>query len=158
MLRDLTYPLGRLAAECHALGRHHHLGTTMAPPIWVLWILFCLLYGAGVLLITLGVPLFRRRIPRNPLYGVRVPATLADERVWYPINAQGGRDLIVLGFGYLGAVTVALRFGGTWPLLGRIFGPLGFLVVGLLIDGVVLWRRANRLAHALRAGSSAPPS
>ncbi|RMG79529.1 MAG: SdpI family protein, partial [Chloroflexi bacterium] len=51
----------------------------------------------GMLLIALAVPLIRRRIPPNHWYGLRVPATFADERVWYEANARAGKELLTLG-------------------------------------------------------------
>lgn len=47
--------------------------------------------GVGLLLVALGTPLVRRRIRPNWVYGVRVPATLADEWVWYEANAKSGK-------------------------------------------------------------------
>jgi uncharacterized membrane protein len=33
----------------------------------------------------------------EPMYGLRVPATFADTRVWYVANALAGRDMVILG-------------------------------------------------------------
>lgn len=33
----------------------------------------------------------------NRWYGLRLPATFADEQVWYDANAVGGRDMMLLG-------------------------------------------------------------
>lgn len=60
------------------------------------------LFGfVGVLLIVLGVPLLRRRVRPNPLYGLRSRAALADEAVWYEANARLGFSQVVLGAGLL---------------------------------------------------------
>jgi hypothetical protein len=108
--------------------------------------------------IALAVPLYRGRVPRNSVYGVRVPATLADDRVWYPINARGGRDLIALSCVYFGAVTGALVWGARRPLIVRFLGSLGLVVLGLLIEVVVLWMEADRLARAIHSQPFTPPS
>lgn len=56
----------------------------------------------SVLLVALGVPLALGKVPPNPLYGFRTPATQNDPELWYPVNARTGLDLIgsglVLGF------------------------------------------------------------
>ena len=51
----------------------------------VLAVVFAL---TGLLLAGLAVPLMRRRVPPNGLYGLRVAATFADEEVWYEANAR----------------------------------------------------------------------
>ena len=60
----------------------------------------------GLTFIALGVPLVRRRIPRNRWYGFRVPKTFASEQVWYDANEIAGRDLVVAG-----AVVAATALG-----------------------------------------------
>jgi uncharacterized membrane protein len=51
----------------------------------------------GLLLIALGYPMSARRVRPNRWYGLRVPATFADETVWYDANAVAGRDAMGLG-------------------------------------------------------------
>ena len=53
--------------------------------------------GIGVVSIVSGLPLARRRVRPNRWYGLRIPATFADEHVWYEANAACGRDLVLLG-------------------------------------------------------------
>ncbi len=106
-----------------------------------------LLLGAsiflGLLFIGLSVPLIQRRISPNRCYGVRVPATLADETVWYEVNARAGRELAWLGTIVVGvgAVLYLLRM----PLWLELV--LWFIVVEGGVVGIVVrsWRLANRL-------------
>ena len=49
------------------------------------------------LLVLLAIPLILRRVPPNPLYGLRVPATYKDDQVWYDANAASGRDFVIFG-------------------------------------------------------------
>jgi uncharacterized membrane protein len=53
--------------------------------------------AGGMLLLVVGVPLARRAIGPNRWYGYRIQATLENERVWYGVNAQTGRHLVVIG-------------------------------------------------------------
>ena len=39
--------------------------------------------AAALLMVGLSIPLILRRVPQNSLYGLRIPATFADESVWY---------------------------------------------------------------------------
>ncbi len=63
----------------------------------MIWPVMGAFVGAGLLFAGIGVPLARRRVPRNPWYGFRVPKTLRDDAVWYPANAYAGRLLIGTG-------------------------------------------------------------
>jgi uncharacterized membrane protein len=51
----------------------------------------------GLLLLALGWQMAARRVHPNRWYGLRVPATFADEKVWYDANAVAGRDMMILG-------------------------------------------------------------
>lgn len=100
--------------------------------------------GTGLLLMGISVPLVRRRVPPNGLYGLRVPATRRDAAVWYEANAQHGRDMMGVG-AFVVACAVALPI--TTPLTAEAYslGMSALLVVGAVGAGGVGWRRANRL-------------
>jgi hypothetical protein len=51
----------------------------------------------GPVLVVLSIPLILRWVPRNRFFGFRVPATGANESVWYDANALCGRHLLLLG-------------------------------------------------------------
>jgi uncharacterized membrane protein len=51
----------------------------------------------GLLMVALAVPLIKRKVKPNGLYGFRVPQTLNDPLVWYAVNAHFGRRLLVTG-------------------------------------------------------------
>jgi len=52
---------------------------------------------AGLMLIGMAVPLVRDAVPPNLFYGLKTPATLADEDVWYAANRFAGGALAVAG-------------------------------------------------------------
>ena len=97
----------------------------------------------GLVLIVLSLPLILRRVPPNPLYGLRVSATFKDEQVWYDANAASGRDMLVLG--------IAVE------LLGVVLSVLGVrdfayaiawtatVALGLVVVTALGWTRANRM-------------
>lgn len=94
----------------------------------------------GPILVVLSIPLALRWVPRNPLYGFRVPATLRDDQIWYEVNAGSARQ-----FGLLGALMVALGF--ILPLGVRTWTLAAIAVVGLGVITLANWRWANRLAR-----------
>ena len=85
--------------------------------------------GFSALLVALGVFLAMGRVPPNPLYGFRTPATQADPTLWYPVNARTGQDLIGAG----------LVLGGLAWLLPRLVPSLSpDVYMGAWTTGIVL--------------------
>jgi hypothetical protein len=109
--------------------------------------------GIAVLSVVVGLPLARRRIPRNRWYGLRIPATFADDHVWYEANAVTGRDLIVLGGVLLLASLGLPPLGITSPAM---YGAAcaGIFGAGSIICTVRGWRLANRLWRERRPGGA----
>ncbi|MEZ5384073.1 MAG: protein kinase [Prosthecobacter sp.] len=63
--------------------------------------------GMGLLLFVLALPLWLKLVPINPVYGVRLPSTMATEKCWFTVNAVFGKQLfwwslLVLGGGIAG--------------------------------------------------------
>jgi uncharacterized membrane protein len=113
--------------------------------------------GLGVLLVVIGWPLARRRVTPNRWYGLRLPATFADERVWYDANALAGRDLVALG---VLLVVVSLGLPAVAGLRGSGFAIVAaaVTVVGSMVITVRGWRAANRLLRERRAVGGVPGS
>ena len=108
----------------------------------------------GLGLIAIAVPMLLRRVPPNPLYGLRVPATYQDEQVWYDANAASARDLIALGVVQvlLALVPPALGWSGESHMM-----MWGFvLTLGAVMVAVIGWRRADRMLKQKRVGASPP--
>lgn len=107
------------------------------------------LFGfVGVLLIALGVPLLRRRVRPNPLYGLRSRETLADEAVWFEANARLGLGQIVLG------ASLLLLAWGLPLLLGLsdtayVLSCLAWLILGVLALCLGTQVAARRMARAI---------
>jgi len=62
----------------------------MIPPV----VVHC---GIGLLTTALAVPLACRMVPMNRYVGIRIPKAFESERLWYDINAYGGKLLLVYG-------------------------------------------------------------
>jgi uncharacterized membrane protein len=117
------------------------MGSVSAEPLFVV---------IGLLSIVTGLPLARRRVPPNRWYGIRLPATFADEYVWYETNAAGGRDLMVLGIIVVGVAVIPPQLA---TLSAAQYAGLcaGVFVVGSSAMVVRAWRLANRLLRERRA-------
>jgi uncharacterized membrane protein len=95
-----------------------------------------------------------RRVRPNRWYGLRVPATFADEQVWYDANAVAGRDMMVLG-AVMVVVALALTRVPGLSLSAYAGVCAGILGVGSLVLAVRGWRLANRLLRERRRGAGA---
>jgi uncharacterized membrane protein len=117
--------------------------------------LILLFIAAGAVIILVSIPLMRRRVPPNALYGLRVPPTFADEWVWYEASARSGRDLVSLG---VLVIALALLLPAASGISTDLFGWVmtGFLVIGALGTAVMGWGRANRLLRQRSADGLAP--
>jgi len=49
----------------------------------------------GILIFLVSLPLVFRKIPMNPVYGVRFKKSFESQENWYKINAYGGKRLMV---------------------------------------------------------------
>lgn len=75
------------------------------------WIGVAVALGTGIIFILVGIPLMRRSIAPNTLYGYRTRRTLSDPAVWYEVNAVSGKHLSILGviLVIVGVIGVAAR-------------------------------------------------
>ena len=62
----------------------------------------------GLLLIGLSIPLILRKVPPNVWYGFRIRLTLDNPDIWYPVNAWGGRHMLVAGLATVAAALLGL--------------------------------------------------
>ena len=97
--------------------------------------------AAGLVLIGLGVPLLRGRVPPNFWYGCRTEKTLSDEKVWYAVNRVTGRDLIVAGAAVVVSALAVFLFG-------RWMNPTHAVIMLL---AVLLLSVAGMAVHSLGA-------
>jgi hypothetical protein len=115
-------------------------------------------FGSGLLLAALAIPLWRRRVPPNALYGVRFRSSLQNDDVWYEVNSQGGRNLLIIAIGYLALLSLTLFLGHTWTIAARLLVPTGFLILALILNTIWLHNAASRLFAEIREGSAAARS
>jgi hypothetical protein len=121
----------------------------------VLWFVEALTFGLGPLFIGLAIPLFRRRVPPNWTYGFRLPSTMADERVWYDMNARAGLHMIVIGIAYCVLFTIIQLFEAQRSVELRLFVPIGFLFLAMVLDVIALGIAAGRQLRRLKAQDAA---
>ena len=99
--------------------------------------------AVGVLVILLALPLYRGKVGRNWVYGVRFRASFASDEAWYAINRYGARQLMLWSslLVILGGVVLLL------PLENRPWLPIALVLLpaALLLPPCVLsYRYARR--------------
>lgn len=62
----------------------------MIPPVAV----HC---GLGLVITAVAIPMVLRAVPMNRWYGIRIPKAFKSDRLWYDINAYGGKLLLLYG-------------------------------------------------------------
>lgn len=91
----------------------------------------------------ISVPLVLRWVPPNGLYGFRVPATLADRRVWYAANAASGGWLLLatVASALFSALYLRGRSGDLAPVV-----PLAFFTFAVLAAAGLSFASLRRIA------------
>jgi uncharacterized membrane protein len=91
----------------------------------------------GPVLILASIPMMFGWLPRNRYFGLRVPATLSSDAVWYAVNARCGRHMFALGL-FMVLLEFVLPVNLRVPTLATV-GTVGFVVIT-----AADWRAANR--------------
>jgi len=96
------------------------------------WIIFI---AINVVLAALCIPLVRREVPMNSVYGFRLPSAMKSDEAWYRVNALGGK--IMMGTSCLSIIgLIVLKVAGAdEPLLylSLFVLPIVFTVLFILI-------------------------
>lgn len=54
-------------------------------------------YVLGIVMVIFPIPLLIGKVPRNHLYGIRIPKAYKSDDNWYTINKYGAKVLIIWG-------------------------------------------------------------
>lgn len=101
----------------------------------------------GILFIGLGVPLALRKVSPNHWYGLRIPATLSNEKVWYEANEHCGKHFILIG---IGIIIVAIILDVlVAAILTKVLFWSGLVLISTFHMVFHQWRHANRLENKL---------
>lgn len=89
------------------------------------------LFFAPIVVSLLSIPLFLKKVPRNPLYGLRTKDTMSSNKVWYSANRAMGVGGIIGGVLWLLAAMVLPKLG--MPAQYATFIGLGLLIAAAAI-------------------------
>jgi len=108
--------------------------------------LLILYVASGLLLAALAVPMIRRKIPPNGLYGFRVRQTLEHPEFWYPANEYAGRCLLWAGLVIAAAAAILYVVPGL-TVDGYALACLGVDVIALTVAVVLSFRHLRTLTE-----------
>lgn len=100
----------------------------------------------GLLMIVLGVPLWLGWVHPNLLYGFRTSRTLADPKLWYPVNADSGKRLIGAGLTII-AGAIGFYFVPRWRVEHYAIANLAVTAVSVayaIAQSALLLRKLTR--------------
>lgn len=80
--------------------------------------------ACAALFVALGLPLIYRKVPRNQVYGFRIPSTLRDDTAWYETNAAFGRWFVIA------TIVSAACIGVIYAM--RLLDPRSFITATIL--------------------------
>lgn len=101
----------------------------------------------GIVIAVASVPPALGWVPRNSIFGLRVPATMRSDAVWYAINRRFGWEFCAAGV-LLAALAVMFDAAGFDTPTGRAIAGTA-MIGGLLTITVRAWRAANRMERPL---------
>jgi hypothetical protein len=107
--------------------------------------LFWLYLIGGFVLALISLPLIAEKIKPNPFYGFRVPATLENPELWYPVNKYFAKRLLAVA---LADILASIGFF-FWPRISVDAYALSVLGVFVLVFGVAMfqsWKYLKSLA------------
>lgn len=96
--------------------------------------LLYLYVGSGLVLTLISLPLMFGKIKPNALYGFRVPATLDNPDLWYPVNRYAAKRLLIAGLLMIIAA-VGLYF---WPGITPDIYAWAFLGIFVVTFSIVI--------------------
>jgi hypothetical protein len=84
---------------------------------------------AGGVMIALSLPLIKRQVKMNALYGIRIGKSFESEEAWYAINEYGGRVLMRLSYVWFAGGIASIVMGIVFPANA----PSSTLILGILL-------------------------
>jgi hypothetical protein len=96
------------------------------------WLVFI---GINALFVALCVPLIRKEVSMNSVYGFRLPSAMKSDEAWYRVNAFGGKVMATTSVLSIVGLASLRIIGVGEPLfyLSLFVLPIVFTVIAVLI-------------------------
>lgn len=97
-----------------------------------------------IIFMAISIPLIKRKVKINNWYGIRLPETMKNEKVWYEVNEKGGKHLFVFGV-IISLVSILFYLGAFFSSVVAFI----IMTVLILIGTVLLVIKASSISTKL---------
>lgn len=104
-----------------------------------------IIFSTGILFAILALPLIKRKIKMNNWYGIRIPQTMENERIWYDVNAVMGKYIFAWGI-FISALSLYFTLNPTSPEFLMIYILLGIMIAGSIILVILSYKIGTKLS------------
>ena len=98
----------------------------------------------GIIFAALALPLIKEKIKINNWYGIRIPQTMHDEKIWYEVNKKMGKYLFTLGISISG-LSLYFFLRPTSPEYIMVYLLLAILIMGTIFLVILSYKTANKI-------------
>ena len=96
----------------------------------------------GLIFSGLAIPLIRKKVKINSWYGIRIPQTMENEKVWYKVNEIMGKYIFVFGM-LISILSLYFTLNPTNPEFIMIYILLAILIFGTVFLVILSYKIAN---------------
>ena len=98
---------------------------------------------SGIVISGLSIPLIRRKVKVNSWYGIRIPQTMENEKVWYAVNEKMGKYIFVWGI-LISILSLYFSLNPTNPKFLMTYILLSILILGTVLLVILSYKIANK--------------
>jgi uncharacterized membrane protein len=98
---------------------------------------------SGIIISALAIPLIRRKIKINSWYGIRIPQTMENEKIWYAVNEIMGKYIFAWGI-IISILSLYFSLNPTDPKFLMTYILLTILILGTVLLVILSYKIANK--------------
>lgn len=99
----------------------------------------------GILFAALALPLIKQKIKMNSWYGIRIPQTMENEKVWFKVNKVMGKYIFSWGI-LISVLSLYFIITPTSPSYLMVYILLAVTIIGAILLVVISFKVANRIS------------
>ena len=108
-------------------------------------LIFLIYLFVGIIFMAISIPLIKRKVKINNWYGIRLPETMKNEKLWYEVNEKSGKHLFVFGLAIC-LLTLVLYFSKFFSYNVSFLIMTFLILVGTITFAILAFSVTNRLS------------
>jgi len=109
-------------------------------------LVFLIYLFVGIIFMAISIPLIKRKVKINNWYGIRLPETMKNEKLWYEVNEKSGKHLFIFGIAIC-LLTLALYFSEFFSYTVSFWIMTFLILVGTITIAILAFSITNRLSQ-----------